>query len=134
MAIRVSLVEETYWDAESSHTEEYGTGDHRSTRTVYDHTVRSSNTVLHSALINVSSLPHSLAPGEYRYPFTYQLPKELPGCLKFARSDESRDPAWRGTGRRLQTRASVAFVMEACLQSRECRRRREGGGDQRCRG
>ena len=113
VSVIVELEEATYWDSESSHVIHEGHGEHRHTRTVWTHATHQHRGVLFREVVRVAALPSLLPAGMWQYPFSYQIPPQVPGVLKFRKAQSSRDPNWGG--RMLETRAEVNFALKAVL-------------------
>lgn len=118
VSVIIELEENVYWEAESSHTYSEGTGEHRKTRTVWEHYVRSFLGTVFRDVVRVAALPSILPPGLWQYGFTYAIPPSVPGVVKFRRMEASGDPSWRQMGRQREVRAEVNFVLKAVLQQR----------------
>jgi hypothetical protein len=116
VSVIVELEEATYWDAESSHVIHEGHGDHRHSRTIWTHTAHQHRGVLFREVVRVAALPSLLPAGMWQYPFSYQIPPQVPGVVKFRKAQGSRDPNWGG--RMLETRAEVNFCLRAVLSCR----------------
>jgi hypothetical protein len=113
--LKYTVKEVCEWDEEITRTIEEGEGENRKTRTVYEHAHRSARDRWLKEVVVVSQIPHVLAPGQYKYPFSFQLRADLPGCASFSRESDAADPAWRSMGRKNRIFASVQYTMRACL-------------------
>ena len=136
VSVVVQLEEATYWDAETSRTVwedapagHAGHAAHNShapgqappprvSRVVWEHAARQYRGTLFREVVRVAALTSVLPPGMWQWPFSYAIPPGAPGVVKFRRSEEAGDPAWRAMGRRKETRAEVSFSIAAVLQCR----------------
>lgn len=113
--LKITIKENIYWDEEIVRTIEEGEGENRKVRHVYEHHQHFAKDKWLKEVIVVSQLPHILAPGQYKYPFSYTLRNDLPGCAKFTRETDSADPAWRSMNKKNVINASVVYSVRACL-------------------
>ena len=111
--VRVTCVEETMWDQEITRQHWEGEGDNRRSVTTYEHREHFGREQVLSALVVVSAQPMLLGAGQYKYPFTFPIPRELPGCARFSRTRQASDPAWHTTGRQLRARGEIVYRLEA---------------------
>ena len=65
----------------------------------------------------VSSLNHVLPVGSWEYRFSFPLRPDLPGCVKYFRSERAVDPEWHNRGRMLETRAGIVYTFKAAIQN-----------------
>jgi len=109
--VRVTCTEETMWDQEIARQHFEGEGENRRSVTTYEHREHFGREQVLSALVVVSAQPMLLGAGQYKYPFTFPLARDLPGCARFSRNRGAQDPAWRG--RELRTRGEIVYRLEA---------------------
>ena len=93
--VRVTCVEETMWDQEITRQHWEGEGEHKRSVTTYEHREHFGREQVLSALVVVSAQPMLLGAGQYKYPFSFPLGRDLPGCTRFSRDRGAADPAWR---------------------------------------
>ena len=111
--VKVFAEEDVFFDIETSRTYSEGEGENRKTRTVYEHSEHAAREAILSDIVVASGIPHVLQAGMYKYPFAYNLSPNLPGCVRFNRERDASDPHWRGMGRRIRTRGSISYRLEA---------------------
>ena len=108
--VRISCKEKTYWDEEIARTIEEGEGEHRRSRTVYEHHQHSGRVTHMKDIIVVSTIAHMLGPGNYSYPFSYNIRADLPGCASFSKTWRASDPNYRN---QLRMSAEVTYKVKA---------------------
>ena len=111
--VRVSCVEETYWDEEISRTISEGEGEHKKVRTVYEHREHRGRDSVLDAMVVVSSQPMLMGAGNYKFPFQFPFDRTLPGAVRFSRERRAQDPAWGG--RMLHERGDIVYRIEALV-------------------
>lgn len=109
--VRITCKERTYWDEEIARTIVEGEGDHKRSRTVYEHHSRFGKTIHCKDIIVASQLPHVLMPGNYSYPFSYALRADLPGCARFSKEWRASDPHY--SNRPLRITCEVTYKIKA---------------------
>ena len=90
IVIKVSGREYAQWDEERSETVWEGEGEQRKSRVIYHHTPHAAKQEIFTDLLIVSTIPHTLPPGVFDYPFSYPLRADLPGCVKVRMLSVSR--------------------------------------------
>ena len=116
VVVVVSVVERTRWDEEIARTHSSGEGENRKTWTEYTHTTHHGETTHLKERIVASNVAHMLTPGSYSYPFRYPLRPDLPGCARYSKTTDSKDPA--RAGRPLETFCEVVYALEAFVDVR----------------
>jgi len=111
--VKVHAEEDVLFDIETSRTVTEGQGDNAKTKTVYEHHEHLAHETILNDIVVASGIQHKLAAGTYKYPFAYTLAPNLPGCVHFHRERDASDPHWRMMGRRIRTRGSVSYRLEA---------------------
>jgi Arrestin (or S-antigen), N-terminal domain len=130
VAVKVRLKAKVEWDAEIAHTHYEGEGENRKAITTYTHEEKTNKKTIFKDKITVSRVDHMLPPGTYSYPFSYQIPPQVPGVSKFKRKERARDPEWQKENREIEYKSQLVFTVKACLQtagafSRELKSRQE---------
>ena len=114
VVVVVSVVERTRWDEEVAVQRSSGEGENRKTWTEYNHHHHTGEITHLKERVEVSRLAVMLGPGSYSYPFKYALRSDLPGCVRYNKSEKADDPAWR---RPLETFCEVVYTVEAYVDT-----------------
>lgn len=101
-------------DEERSRFVTEGEGENAKTREVFEHHTHKSKDKFFKQVITISQVGHVLPPGEWAYPFSYNLPKDFPGIVKYRKTSKARDPHHHDP---LVSEASVVFKLKACLET-----------------
>ena len=76
--------QEVYWDEEHQVSTKYIDADgNEAVRKVAKHFSRSAKRTFLDDVVVVSNLERQLRAGDWRFPFTYKLREDLPGCIKY---------------------------------------------------
>lgn len=115
IVLKVGCKEKIHWIDEHVHHRTEGEGEHQRTITTYTYDTREAKDKVWSQEITVSKVDHILPPGQWQYPFSYQIPASVPGVMKYKKKEKFHNPDRRGEDR--ETKVEVSYKVKATLKT-----------------